>query len=248
MKKYGLIGFPLEHSFSEKYFTEKFSREKIVESIYMLFPILSIEKLTDLIKSQPDLVGFNVTIPYKIQVISFLDEIDKEAAEIGSVNTVKIIRKTGKIILKGYNTDVYGIDKVIISKLEPWHHKALILGSGGASKTVQYFCAKKKIQFIVVSRNPSEGMIGYPDIDRKVIEEHTLIFNTTPVGMFPHINDKPEIPYEFLSKKHLLFDLIYNPEKTLFLQEGKARGTKTMNGLEMLKVQADKSWQIWNNP
>ncbi len=242
MIKYGLIGYPLKHSFSQRFFTEKFERENI-DAIYLNFEIPEITQLPEIIESNPELQGLNVTIPYKESVITFLDELDDTAREIGAVNTIRI--SNGK--LKGFNTDTYGFMQSIMPLLEPMHSRALILGTGGSSKAVAWSLKKMGIDYLFVSRKPeNSNEIGYSELDNEVIRQSKIIINTTPRGMFPQIDDAPEIPYESITASHLLFDLIYNPEETLFLKKGRAQQAKTRNGLEMLQLQAERSWQIWN--
>lgn len=248
MKRYGLIGYPLSHSFSATYFAEKFKINNIQDVIYQNFPIENINEFENLIFKYPDLVGLNVTIPYKQQVIPYLDELDKTAKDVGAVNTVKFIRKDDdKLILKGYNTDVYGIERSLQSYLLPEHRTALILGTGGASKAVVFILNKIGIKSQLVSRNKTEKIFKtYDELSIDDIKDFDLIINTTPVGMYPKVNESPKIPYEGIHSKQIIFDLIYNPDMTVFLLKGKEKGAKTLNGLEMLKFQADKSWQIWN--
>ncbi|MBK9731929.1 MAG: shikimate dehydrogenase [Chitinophagaceae bacterium] len=242
MKHFGLIGYPLTHSFSKKYFGDKFQRENIADCVYENFPLVSVEEFPVLIQSQKDIIGLNVTIPYKESVMSFLEEIDETAREIGAVNTIRI--SDGK--LKGFNTDAYGFMQSIMKLLEPHHNNALILGTGGSSKAVAWSLKKMGIDFQFVSRHPS----GIDEISYEVanadIRHCKIIINTTPVGMYPLVTAAPDISYENITPSHLLFDLIYNPEETLFLKKGKARQAKTKNGLEMLQLQAERSWQIWN--
>lgn len=247
MRLFGLIGFPLSHSFSANYFSRKFVKEQISEVEYRHFPLSSISLLTELIEKQPDLQGFNITIPYKIEVLPFLNEISEEAAAIGAVNCVRITRMTGKIILKGYNTDVYGFRESLIPLLKPHHTHALVLGTGGASKAVCYTLKELGIGYSLVSRNGlNERNLTYSSLTKKDIDTSLLIINTTPVGMHPDTTACPAIPYQFLSSGHLLFDLIYNPAETTFLRMGKKYGATTNNGLQMLELQAEKSWEIWN--
>lgn len=246
MRTYGLIGFPLTHSFSQKYFSQKFERDKIADSEFKNFPLEDISKLPSLIKENPTLRGLSITIPHKQRVIEFLDEIDPAAREIGAVNCVKRWKmEDGKWMMAGYNTDVYGFEQSLKPLLKPHHTKALILGTGGASKAVAYVLKKLKVDFRIVSRTNS--IILYSQIDRSIMEENSLIVNTTPLGMFPKVNECPDIPYEFITPKHLLYDLTYNPEVSLFLQKGQEKGAQIKNGLEMLHVQADKAWEIWNS-
>lgn len=244
MKQYGLIGYPLTHSFSKKYFAEKFLREQISNCSYENFPLASIEEFPLLIKSHPELLGLNVTIPYKESVIPFLGELNETAREIGAVNTIKI--KGGK--LSGFNTDVFGFMQSLMKVIEPNHTQALILGTGGSSKAVAFGLKKMGIAFHFVSRIPeSEHEWNYSDLNEMLLSQHKLIINTTPLGMFPETEVCPPIPYEYITASHLLFDLIYNPGETLFLKKGKAQQAKTKNGLEMLQLQAERSWEIWNS-
>ncbi len=243
MRLFGLIGYPLSHSFSKTYFTEKFSREKIQDARYENFSIEKIETLPELITAQPDLRGLNVTIPYKTSVLNYLDETDEVAAHIGAVNTIKI--SSGK--LKGFNTDYIGFSRSLIPLIQPVHQRALILGTGGASLAVKFALEKLDIGFTFVSRNPkNENTIRYSDLTADILSEHLLIINTTPIGMYPNVEQAPEIPYHRLTGKHLLYDLIYNPELTLFLKKGKEKKAQTKNGYDMLVSQAEESWKIWN--
>ena len=241
MRTFGLIGFPLTHSFSQKYFTDKFLTEKIEYIEYCNFPIEKIEDVQQVFENE-NLCGFNVTIPYKETIIQFLDELDSSSSGVGAVNTV-VFRNGNKI---GYNTDVYGFENSLKPLLNEHHNKALILGTGGSSKAVAYVLKKLRIEFQFVSRNQIANSISYDDLKPQTILEHKLIINTTPLGMFPEIQDAPGIPYSFITSQHLLFDLIYNPEETEFLKRGKQQGAQTKNGLEMLQLQAEKSWEIWN--
>jgi shikimate dehydrogenase len=245
-RKFGLIGFPLSHSFSRRFFTEKFSNEG-VEADYLKFEIASITELRHLIDSHPDLTGFNITIPYKELIISYLDFIDEPAKLIKAVNTVKIDRSGNRISLHGYNTDIHGFQESIKPLLQKYHHKALVLGTGGASKAVVKALENLHIETIKVSRNPEEkGEISYNDLDEDVMESFKIIVNTTPIGTYPNIEGCPAIPFEWISPKHLLFDLVYNPEITEFLRQGKQHGATIKNGLEMLHLQALAAWEIWN--
>ena len=242
MRAFGLIGFPLGHSFSKKYFGDKFEREGIAGNAYELFPLEQIDQLEDLLASNPDLVGLNVTIPYKEQVIPYLDSMSPVVEEIGACNCIHI--QEGCLI--GHNTDVIGFSRSFLPKLKPHHKQALILGTGGSSKAVAYTLKELGIPFLQVSRTPVDGMIAYEEIDQRMLESHTLLINTTPIGMFPDITKAPSIPYEFIGADHYLFDLVYNPEKTRFLQEGALRGAAVENGSDMLVIQAEASWEIWN--
>lgn len=246
MKQFGLIGYPLTHSFSEKYFQEKFRKEKINDCSYKLFPLKQIDQFPQLIKEYPSLIGLNVTVPYKESVIKFLDQLDEVAREIGAVNCIKIIRAANGTQLVGYNTDVFGFENSLKPHLKPYHQKALILGTGGSAKAIAYVLNKLGIDFLFVSRNPNDiSTISYDDLSKSYIEDHLLIINTTPLGMYPETQYFPKIPYVYIEKQHLLFDLIYNPEQTQFLQKGKLHGANILNGLEMLYLQAEKSFGIW---
>lgn len=246
MKRYGLIGYPLGHSFSQKYFTEKFDRE-CVDARYDLFPLESINELPGLIHDTEGLAGFNVTIPYKQDVFQFLDEMDDQAREIGAVNVVKITRQVnGAYRLKGFNSDAYGFAESIRPMLGPSHKRALVLGSGGASKAVIFSLRRLGVEPVVVSRRPSAGMLTYAAIDKEILMNYTVIVNASPVGMSPIIDACPDIPYEFLTPRHVCFDLVYNPEETLFLQKASAAGAAVKNGLDMLHLQAEGAWKYWN--
>lgn len=247
IKKLGLIGYPLTHSFSAKYFADKFEREGIKGFSYENFEIPKIEDFPNILKNNPDIVGFNVTIPYKEQIIPCLDELDKEAEEIGAVNTIKVIKTEDGIKLKGYNTDIYGFRETLKPLLKMHHYKALILGTGGAAKAVEYVLKKIGLSVLYISRNPkSENERSYEDLNQFAVEDFPVIVNSTPIGMHPKINNCPSIPYEYLNSNNLLFDLIYNPDQTLFMKKGKEQGAVTQNGLGMLKLQAEKAWEIWN--
>ncbi len=247
MRKYGLLGFPLTHSFSKQHFTEKFEREKI-DSSYENFEIDNISKLADVIKHNPEIIGLNVTIPYKEQVIPFLNDLNESAREVGAVNTIKVTRTASGVYMKGFNTDTYGFETSLKPLLRPWHKKALILGTGGASKALKYVLIKLGIEYLSASiEELKEGEIRYEDIDEQMMQEHLLIINATPLGTYPNTEAFAPIPYEFIGDKHLLFDLVYNPEVTQFLTKGKAQGAAIKNGYEMLLGQAKKSYEIWNS-
>ncbi len=247
MRKFGLIGFPLGHSFSQGYFTSKFKEEGIIDCLYENYPLPEINKLTELIQSNQDIVGINVTIPYKEQVLQYLNEIDDEAKAIGAVNTIKVTRDKGNFFLKGYNTDVYGFKESLIKVFTPKSQQALILGTGGAAKAVVWTLESLNINYRFVSRNPKRtGDYSYQQLTREIIQENKLIINTSPVGMYPYTDKAPELPYEGIGPEHVLFDLIYNPEKTLFLKYGEQKKATTLNGLPMLYLQAEKAWEIWN--
>jgi shikimate dehydrogenase len=247
-KLYGLIGYPLTHSFSGKYFSEKFEKENISGCSYQLFPLENIGGISQLLKTE-HLIGLNVTIPYKVDVIPYIDELDEmTAARIGAVNTIRIYPDGST---KGFNTDYYGFK----SSVEEWiarrgdscsDLKALVLGNGGAAKAVLTALDDLQTPYLLVSRTPSDRTISYTDITEEMLAEYRLIINTTPLGMSPNTAIAPPIPYEYISHHHYLYDLIYNPEETQFLKNGAARGAATMNGLKMLYLQAEKSWAIWN--
>ena len=246
MIRYGLIGFPLTHSFSKRYFTEKFETESI-DSTYDNFEIDNIGKFPEIIKNDPELIGLNVTIPYKELVIPFLDDLNGSAKEIGAVNTIKIVRTRSKVHLKGFNTDTYGFETSLKPLLKPHHKKALILGTGGASKALKYVLRKLGIEYISASiEELKEYEISYENIDEKIMKERLLIINATPLGTYPKVETYPNIPYLYITDKHLLFDLVYNPEITAFLRKGLNMGAATKNGYEMLLLQAKKSYEIWN--
>lgn len=249
MRRFGLIGYPLTHSFSAEYFAKKFVDEKISDSIYENFPIESIDEFNQLLKKYPDIAGLNVTIPYKEKIIPLLHEIDEEAKEIKAVNAIKFLKnKDGGTIFKGYNTDVYGFENTIRPLLESYHTKALILGTGGASKAIKFILKKLAISYVSATiEELKENEIKYEDIDKRMVEERLLIINATPLGTFPKIDACPSIPYEYITPRHILYDLVYNPEITLFLKKGKTQGAKTINGLQMLHLQAEKAWSIWNS-
>jgi len=244
MRKFGLIGFPLGHSFSKKYFSEKFERESI-DALYDLYELPEIKAFETLIEIE-GLCGLNVTIPYKQQVMQYLDELDETAAEIGAVNVIKFIRKDGKLTLKGYNTDAIGFEEAIKPFLKPYHTKALILGTGGASKAVDYVLKKNGLQTTFVSRSEIAGGYSYGQLSPGIINEYTVIVNASPVGTFPNVDACPAIPYELLTDKHLLYDLVYNPSETLFLKKGKEQGATILNGESMLTGQAIAAWKVWN--
>jgi len=246
MKTYGLIGFPLSHSFSKKYFTEKFEQEGISDKQYELFPIEDVQSLTDLLTENETLQGLNVTIPHKVNVLPFLNEIEEAAEKIGAVNCICIRRFEGETYLKGFNTDAYGFEESLKPLLTAHHEKALVFGNGGAAKAVKYVLEKLNIPYQVVVRNPAEGTILYSDITDEILSSHKLLINTTPLGMSPNINLFPEINYSRLTNHHLAYDLVYNPLETLFLTKAAARGAQIKNGLEMLYKQAEKAWAIWN--
>ncbi len=245
MKQFGLIGFPLGHSFSKIYFTDKFERENI-DAKYDLYELKSISGFTSLLDNEK-FSGLNVTIPYKVDVIKYLDELDETAAKIRAVNTIKFIRTDGKLKLKGYNTDAIGFENSIKPLLLPIHKKALILGTGGASKAINYVLCSMSIETTFVTRTPKSGMLTYKQLTKEILSENLIIINASPIGTFPHSDECPDIPYEFLTEKHILFDVVYNPAETLFMKNGKKRGAETINGEGMLIGQAIAAWKIWNS-
>ncbi len=246
MNKYGLLGYPLCHSFSKTFFNQKFKSENI-DAEYVNFEIPTIKELKDVIKENPDLKGLNVTLPYKTQVIPLLDDIDEDAKVIGAVNVIKLTKgHFGKTKLKGYNSDVIGFKESIEPLLNESHRKALILGTGGASKAVFQGLKQLGIASTLVSRTAKKSCITYSEITPKIMEQYTVIVNTTPLGMYPDVDACPNIPYDLLTPNHLLYDLLYNPDETLFMKKGKERGAVVKNGLEMLLLQAFVSWEIWN--
>lgn len=245
MQKYGLLGYPLGHSFSKNYFNQKFEAEKI-NAEYLNFEIPNIKNIKEVLKENPDLRGLNVTIPYKEQVIPFLDELDKDASVIGAVNVIKFARGMfGKQKLIGFNSDIIGFKQSIAPLLTSKHRKALILGTGGASKAVFHGLKQLGVGSTLVSRKEKEFCITYEEITPEIMKSYTVIVNTTPLGMYPNINSCPNIPYDLLTPDHLLYDLLYNPDETLFMKKGKEKGAVVKNGLEMLLLQAFASWEIW---
>lgn len=239
--RFGLVGKDISYSFSKGYFTEKFSALQLDNHSYENFDLPEIEEFRNIFKNKNNISGLNVTIPYKETVLQYLTELDSEAEKIGAVNTIKIT-KNG---LKGYNTDVYGFQKSIEPLIKKHHTKALILGTGGASKAVAYVLQKLGLAYTFVSRKSKKEQYTYTDLTKMILDEHTVIVNCTPLGTHPNIHQKPDIPYSFLTSKHLLFDLIYNPKKTAFLLEGKKKGASISNGSKMLEFQAEKAWKIW---
>ena len=241
---YGLIGFPLGHSFSQDYFNQKFEAENI-DARYINFEIPEISDLKNVLARNHNLNGLNVTIPYKQLVIPLLDEMDPEAAEIGAVNVIKFVRRNGRTILKGYNSDIIGFRDSIAPMLTEHHSHALVLGTGGASRAVSYALRSLGITPQLVSRRPAPGVITYADINPDIIDSHKIIVNTTPLGMYPHVDECPDIPYNLLTTRHLCYDLLYNPDVTLFMKKSADAGAEVKNGLEMLLLQAFAAWHIW---
>lgn len=244
-KLYGLIGFPLGHSFSVPYFSNKFSDEGI-EASYRNFPLKNIAEFEELIISEPGLAGLNVTVPYKEKVIPYLDALSETARTIQAVNTICFCRKEGKHALVGHNTDVIGFERSLKEHLKDHHKAALVLGTGGSSKAVTYVLKGLGIEFQLVSRRKGEERISYDDLNKRMVGNHLVIINTTPLGMHPDTDSSPSIPYEAITPEHLLFDLVYNPVKTAFLLKGEGRGAMIVNGYDMLVYQAEASWEIWN--
>jgi shikimate dehydrogenase len=243
--KFGLVGNNIGYSFSKKYFADKFEQLKLSNFKYYNFDIPEIEEFPFILYQKKDeFRGLNVTIPYKEAVIKYLDELKGAAKEIGAVNTIKV---TNDNLLIGYNTDVYGFEESIKPLLKPHHKKALILGTGGASKAIAWVLKKLNIEYKYVSRKVQENAFLYSVLNENILKEYTLIINCSPIGTYPAIANAPNIPYQFIGKQHLLYDLIYNPKETQFLSEGKKRGATIKNGLEMLELQAEKSWEIWNS-
>ncbi len=261
MKKYGLIGFPLTHSFSKKYFTEKFEREKIKDAEYELFPLEHIKDLQDMLDMHPDIRGLNVTIPHKVNVLKYLDWIEHDARTAGAVNCIRVIAESPILAsflgevgvsghdfrLEGFNTDIYGFETSLKPLITDEHETALVLGDGGAARAVKCALDNLGINMTVVTRKPTPKGILFKDLKPYHIKRHKLIINTTPLGTAPNFDECPPIPYEALTPGHLLYDLVYNPEKTLFLKKGEEQGAKIKNGYEMLTLQAEKSWDIWNS-
>jgi len=241
MSKYGLIGRNISYSFSKMYFTQKFKTLHLHDCEYSNFDMQTIKEFPEVIAK--GVKGLNITIPYKEQVIHFLDDIDKEALEIGAVNTIKISNNK----IKGFNTDVYGFEESLKPLLQKHHTKALVLGTGGASKAVTFVLKKLSIDYLVISRNPIKNQISYQEITKSILKEYTVIINCTPLGTYPEVAICPDIPYRYIMDKHLLYDLIYNPIKSKFLSKGEERGASISNGLKMLELQAEKSWEIWNS-
>lgn len=246
MDKYGLIGYPLGHSFSKSYFNEKFENEGI-NAEYINFEIPTLDSLPEILASNPELKGLNVTIPYKEKVISYLDSISPEARAIGAVNVIRVDHKGNDTYLKGFNSDVIGFTKSIEPLLERFHKKALILGTGGASKAINFGLKSLGLETVFVSRFERPGTIQYSQITPDIIQEYNVIVNCTPCGMYPHIDECPQLPYEAMTSKNILYDLLYNPDETLFLKKGAQHGATVKNGLEMLLLQAFASWEFWHN-
>lgn len=245
MDKYGLIGFPLGHSFSKNYFNEKFANEHI-DAEYINFEIPKIENLTEILVSNLNLKGLNVTIPYKEKVIGYLDVVSPKARAIGAVNVIRVSHKGKKTILEGFNSDVIGFTRSIEPMLEKYHKKALILGTGGASKAINYGLKSLGLETLFVSRTQKPDAITYDEVTSELVKEYNVIVNCTPLGMYPKVDECPQLPYEAMDSHTILYDLIYNPDETLFMQRGAEHGASTKNGLEMLLLQAFASWNFWH--
>lgn len=244
MRQFGLIGYPLGHSFSKQYFTEKFQREDLADCSFEAYPLSSIDEFPALLQSNPLLKGLSVTIPYKEQVLKYVTDLSEEVKEIGATNSIKISGSR----LTAYNTDIIGFEQSFIPHLQSHHKKALVLGTGGAAKAVQYVLRKLGIQYLLVTRGQttSPDIINYKQLDAAVIADHTIIINCSPAGMSPNEDSYPIIPYDLLGTRHYLYDLVYKPAKTVFLQKGEEQGAVIQNGADMLIIQAEASWEIWN--
>lgn len=245
-KIYGLIGYPLIHSFSQNYFNQKFEAENI-DARYLNFEIADIGELMEVLSENPNLNGLNVTIPYKEQVLPYLNEIDEDAAKIGAVNVIKFIPGKNGITLKGYNSDIIGFCDSLRPLLKPTHKNALVLGTGGAAKAVTQGLLNLGITPTYVSRTKREGMLTYDELTPEIMDSNRVIVNTTPLGMYPHTEECPDIPYQLLTPEHLCYDLLYNPDVTLFMKRAQENGAEVKNGLEMLLLQAFAAWNIWND-
>ena len=244
MRLFAIIGYPLSHSFSQKYFTEKFARENIADAVFEIYPIPEISLLSEILKSRKDLSGFCVTIPYKKAILGFLDQQSDAVRQMGACNCVKIQGNT----LIGFNTDVIGFEKSFAPQLLPYHTKALILGTGGAAAAVEFVLQKLQISYRFVSRQKTTAnLLTYEDLDESILDEYTVIINSTPLGTYPDTDEAPELPYHLLTAKHYLFDLVYNPPLTKFLQLGALQGAIIKNGYDMLVIQAEENWKIWNS-
>lgn len=243
MRKFGLIGLPLTHSFSKQFFTEKFEKEQITDCQYENYPLEKIEDLPALLAANRDIVGLNVTIPYKREIMPFLTDVAPAVKKTGACNCIRIDGKKRV----GYNTDVIGFHLSLMPHLRVQHQRALILGTGGASAAVEFVLEQIAMPYILVSRNPGTNSIGYDQLNEDLMESHTLIVNTTPLGTFPAVETYPPIPYEYVTDQHFLYDMVYNPAETIFLQRGKEKGATVLNGMDMLIGQANASWDIWKS-
>jgi len=247
MRKFGLIGYPLGHSFSAKYFCVKFAREGIMDCSYENYPLETLDGFREMISGNTEICGLNVTIPHKTEIIKYIDEAEPEIKEIGAVNVLKIKREGGKTIISGFNSDITGIEASLLPYQKEGIGKALILGTGGSSKAVAFTLQKTGTEITFVSRTRKENCLAYTDLTEEILADTGLIINTTPLGMFPDTESLPDIDYNILNEKHILFDLVYNPEITAFLKKGKERGCRIITGLSMLHAQAERSWEIWND-
>lgn len=247
MKLYGLIGYPLAHSYSKRYFTEKFRNENITDCEYRLFPMENLNSFHHLIHDYPELSGINVTLPYKKEIMNLVDFIDPKAREIGSVNAIRIVRRNDNVILEGFNTDARGFERAFFPLATSFGKNALILGSGGSSSAIKYVLRQHSWKFLIVSRSKEKGHLIYEELNENILNHYKVIINTTPLGMFPDIHSHPELPYELLNPSFFLFDLIYNPPETMFLRKGREQGAYTENGLKMLHYQAEEAWSIWHS-
>ena len=245
MRHFGLIGYPLGHSFSVSYFSEKFEREGI-DASYRNFPLERAAEFEKLVREEPDLHGLNVTVPYKQVIIPYLDALSQTARAVKAVNTICFCRKDERMALTGHNTDVVGFEKSLVKHLQKHHTKALVLGTGGSSGAVTFVLESLGIEFTLVSRNQGAGKVSYDEVDADQVNRTPLIINCTPLGMYPDTGYCPDLPYGAITRSHLLYDLVYNPEKSLFLSKGEEKGATIVNGYEMLVCQAEASWEIWN--
>lgn len=243
---FGLIGYPLGHSFSRTYFNKKFEAENI-NAEYLNFEIPDIGDLMEVVSEYPTLEGLNVTIPYKEQVIPYLSEIDADAKRIGAVNLIKVVRNGDEVSLIGFNSDVVGFTNSISADINAKRRKALVLGTGGASKAVKVGLENLGVEVTLVSRSPRDGVVTYADLTPELMAENLVIVNTTPLGMYPHVDECPDIPYECLTPAHLCYDVVYNPDVTLFMKKAAEKGAEVKNGLEMLLLQAFENWKVWNS-
>ncbi len=243
-KTLGLIGYPLTHSFSKQYFSQKFEKENISDYIYRNFELTDIRLFSELIQTNPDLIGLNVTIPYKEKILAYVDELSPEVRAVGATNTLVIHPQSKKIT--AYNTDIYGFKQSILPYLKNYHRRALILGTGGAAKAVAYALRQLNIKSLMISRQPNnKQQLNYSDLTKSIVKSHLLVINTTPVGQYPETAKSPQFPFDFVTEKHLFYDLIYNPPETRFLSEAKKQNATICNGLNMLHLQAESAWQIW---
>ena len=249
MKTFGLIGHRLGYSFSRNFFSNKFNQENLADHEYVNFELDSIDEFPGIFEQGKNLCGLNCTIPYKQQIMPFLDDIDPETLQIGAVNTIKITYNNGTRFLKGFNTDIYGFEHSLRPMLEAKHTKALILGTGGASKAIKHILNKLQIEFVsaTIDDECAEKEIHYNQISEQIMKEYLVIIHATPLGTYPNVDECPAIPYHFITEDHVCFDLVYNPEETSFMKKAKVQGAKTKNGLEMLHLQASKAWEIWNS-